>query len=422
MSNSPFVRIPVSVSSRAAVGLGALLAASLVAFADDYIPPRFLQTSHTTPWTWPEASTKSVSVNHVPGSGPVETPYLVDWNTEYIVYSLRYVNERTGGNICCVDAPWPHDVIVRFAIESPYLGVGTDVVPYDDNPQKELLARPLTAVGTTPTGIVYEHMLPAGDADLAVWFAFMRHLSPPTLADLNIVDVRLVGVMDEQQESVPFGIGWNAHARFIVEGFNSALRLLPVNDPGSDVVIQFDHMQTTTKIPMLDTEVLSEGIGAGLGPGGANEYRWQRILLKGSNVEEEPGTWHLGGVDARFTEPMTFTIHQAPPTGALEAATAGFDFHLVRPDGSIVPRMSTVPETWRIEIPANSSVFHFGVRVLREKPAWNENGWEELVLALGAPPSTGGGAEATFPPGSGLIPPTIGWKSKLRFLIQDGRY
>jgi len=60
------------------------------------------------------------------------------------------------------------------------------------------------------------------------------------------------------------------------------------------------------------------------------------------------------------------------------------------------------------------------VRVLRETPMIDENGWEELILVLGEPEVDGGGAGTSFPPGSTLTPPEIGWKDRMRFLIQDG--
>ncbi|MCP3914540.1 MAG: hypothetical protein GY711_03160 [bacterium] len=407
------------IRPRLITGAAAAVACSLVALADHYIPPRFVQTGHGTPWTSPEASTKSVSVNDIPGSGPVPTPFLVDWNCDYLVYRLKDVNLNNSGNVCCADYPWTHDITLRFAVESEHLAIGVDVVPYDDNPQKELAAAPIPPVGMTPTGLLYDFVFPAGLRDLPVWFAFRKHVSPPTLADLNEVSVRLVGALDTQQPPVQMGAGWNAHVRFIVEGWNADLELFPVNDPGSGPVVHFGSFQATTKIPVMDTEVLHEGNGYGLGPGNVNEYKWHRIWIKEANVELAPGTWRFGEDEAQFDEPLTITLHMGEPSGAMGAATAGEDFNLITPNG-VWHRQGTVPETWQITIPAGSTHLFFGVRVLRETPMIDENGWEELILVLGEPDVDGGGAGTSFPPGSTLTPPEIGWKDRMRFLIQDG--
>ncbi|MCP3915706.1 MAG: hypothetical protein GY711_09135 [bacterium] len=171
------------------------------ALADPSLPPRFVQTGHTTPWTWPAASTKTVCINEQPGGQPVPTPYLVDWNVEHIVYRLKDVDQRNAtGNVCCQDVLWTHDVRLTFAVESEHLTVGTDVVPYNWNPQTESAATPLPPVGTTPTGLVYEFVFPSSELNIPVWLALKSYPTPPTPTDLHIVDMRIVGA-----PSQPFG-------------------------------------------------------------------------------------------------------------------------------------------------------------------------------------------------------------------------
>ncbi len=315
---------------------------------------------------------------------------------------------------------------------SSYLGGNPDphtfFEVYDDFPdQGGTIIAPTTVPGNVPWSWQFVVRIDPGDSQFILYFAFKDFAAPMFIEPkFQVINVRIISAIDTQNNTI--GVGQNDCQRFLYEDEvgscpqpNDGLTLCPANLPTQEV-FQFDRIQAQVKIPHMGTEVLSESPY----PNVENEYLWHAIYLRTGNVESTQGNYMLGGTRLTFATDLTIRLYQRDPAPASTAvppfrqAEQGTDFELFYRDTVTgaqlpIPLLPTSPPIWELVVPAGNSVIFIGIQTKHDDHTTEGDGWEEVILHLGAPPGSGLD-DSTL---NGQPGPEAGWKNQLRFLIQD---
>ncbi|MCP3995091.1 MAG: hypothetical protein GY722_08495 [bacterium] len=370
-------------------------------------PVRYIQISHTSPWTHPASSTKWVAENDDGSGTPEQTTYLTDYNVDYAVLRVRDKDTNSNGYVGGTDTSWGEDIVVDFKVTNAAVQDVDDITLYSQNPLTTSTPTEITSTGGTTNGNEYSITIGDGDVAFVIWFEFEGFTAP----SLQVFELELLDATDQGGSPEPMDIGWSNIQRFIYEDYDADLVESPACISGSGNVVHFGPIMARTKIPYVDTEVLSEGDGTGYSSGN-NEYRNHKIVIRDDNTDT--GCWYhynhkVGGSPDTYNNDLLVTIKQGDSSGTTSGmADEDDDFKILDATGGDVEPEDTTPETWVIEIPAGESEALFGIRIVRDQT--DETGdWEELILVID---------DFEFEAGS-ETEPTVGWKDQLRFIIED---